>query len=544
MLETSYSFSDFNFSFQIIRDLVFQKEKVKPFINDFFTVENIYKQIKQKTFTPQQRQVLVAELKHQNSNINLSEKSKTNIVSLVSENTYTITTGHQLNLLSGPLYTIYKILQVIIWTEKLKETYNQLNFIPVFWMASEDHDFDEINHINLFNNKIEWKKNGQDDFVTGAIETDLSFIQTFSQPIIDLFDDETTKKSVSKFLNNYKNTSLARATRQLLNDLFGKYGLVIIDGNSVSLKKLFQPVIEKELTQKLTFNAVYKTNTNLKKSGYHNQVFLRECNLFYIKGKTVRHRIIRAEEGFKINNEFKTTHQLIEESKQYPERFSPNALLRPIYQELVLPNIAYIGGGGEIAYWLQIKGVFKQLNLTMPLLRVRDSYILLNSNQISKLKTLNLSIIDLKQNYDDLAKFYIRNNTTCDLSLRSEKEILTQLKTSILNKIDSNEIGLHRFVEAEMVKTNHQLEKIEKKLLQNEKKKQAQALNQIKKLKDKVYPDNGFQERQENFLQYIHIPNFIDYLKKELDLLTNDQAQIHLLKIKFYHANNGKFAIN
>jgi len=544
MLETSYSFSDFNFSFQIIRDLVFQKEKVKPFINDFFTVENIYKQIKQKTFTPQQRQVLVAELKHQNSNINLSEKSKTNIVSLVSENTYTITTGHQLNLLSGPLYTIYKILQVIIWTEKLKETYNQLNFIPVFWMASEDHDFDEINHINLFNNKIEWKKNGQDDFVTGAIETDLSFIQTFSQPIIDLFDDETTKKSVSKFLNNYKNTSLARATRQLLNDLFGKYGLVIIDGNSVSLKKLFQPVIEKELTQKLTFNAVYKTNTDLKKSGYHNQVFLRECNLFYIKGKTVRHRIIRAEEGFKINNEFKTTHQLIEESKQYPERFSPNALLRPIYQELVLPNIAYIGGGGEIAYWLQIKGVFKQLNLTMPLLRVRDSYILLNSNQISKLKTLNLSIIDLKQNYDDLAKFYIRNNTTCDLSLRSEKEILTQLKTSILNKIDSNEIGLHRFVEAEMVKTNHQLEKIEKKLLQNEKKKQAQALNQIKKLKDKVYPDNGFQERQENFLQYIHIPNFIDYLKKELDLLTNDQAQIHLLKIKFYHANNGKFAIN
>ncbi|HIP36401.1 MAG TPA: bacillithiol biosynthesis BshC, partial [Crocinitomix sp.] len=313
---------------------------------------------------------------------------------------------------------------------------------------------------------------------------------------------------------------------------------------SVSLKKLFQPVIEKELTQKLTFNAVYKTNTNLKKSGYHNQVFLREYNLFYIKGKTVRHRIIRAEEGFKINNEFKTTHQLIEESKQYPERFSPNALLRPIYQELVLPNIAYIGGGGEIAYWLQIKGVFKQLNLTMPLLRVRDSYILLNSNQISKLKTLNLSIIDLKQNYDDLAKFYIRNNTTCDLSLRSEKEILTQLKTSILNKIDSNEIGLHRFVEAEMVKTNHQLEKIEKKLLQNEKKKQAQALNQIKKLKDKVYPDNGFQERQENFLQYIHIPNFIDYLKKELDLLTNDQAQIHLLKIKFYHANNGKFAIN
>ncbi|HIP36311.1 MAG TPA: bacillithiol biosynthesis BshC, partial [Crocinitomix sp.] len=275
MLETSYSFSDFNFSFQIIRDLVFQKEKVKPFINDFFTVENIYKQIKQKTFTPQQRQVLVAELKHQNSNINLSEKSKTNIVSLVSENTYTITTGHQLNLLSGPLYTIYKILQVIIWTEKLKETYNQLNFIPVFWMASEDHDFDEINHINLFNNKIEWKKNGQDDFVTGAIETDLSFIQTFSQPIIDLFDDETTKKSVSKFLNNYKNTSLARATRQLLNDLFGKYGLVIIDGNSVSLKKLFQPVIEKELSQKLTFNAVYKTNTDLKKSGYHNQVFLR-----------------------------------------------------------------------------------------------------------------------------------------------------------------------------------------------------------------------------------------------------------------------------
>jgi bacillithiol biosynthesis cysteine-adding enzyme BshC len=531
MQKQSFSFNEFNFSSQLIKDLVEGKTEIKPFVQDFFSEEQMANQIKRKLFTDNQRTILVDSLQQQNKNIHLSELSLHNIELLKQENTFTITTGHQLNLMTGPLYSIYKILQVIIWREKLKKSQPNYHFVPLFWMATEDHDFEEINHIHLFNKKIAWEKENQENYIAGAITTDDNFEKQFTQPILELFNDDEVKNKVENYLAYYKNNNLATATRLLLNDLFGEYGLIILDGNDKALKQQFISVAGQELKHQVTHTTVGITNKKLNNLGYHNQVFLRESNLFYIENNRIRHRIVKTNTAFEINGQAKTESELIEELNEFPERFSPNALLRPVYQETVLPNLCYFGGGGEIAYWLQLKDLFDVLNLTFPLLRVRDSYVLLNKKQLNQLDDLGLSVLDLKQNYDDLIKLYINTHTTKELTLEQEKEALNQIKTAIINKTNSKDVGLSRFIESEVVKMNHQLEKIEKKLLQNEKKNQEQTLKQIKRLRDKIYPSNGFQERHENVLQYIHLSNFINDLKMKLEATITENISIKIFEV-------------
>ncbi len=526
----TFTFNDFKFSSQLVRDLVNESSKVTPLITNFFSEEHIIEQIKKKTFTQVQRQLLVERLKVQNQSLDLSILSQTNIEKLKHKNTFTITTGHQLNLLTGPLYSIYKILQIILWADHLNKSYSDYHFVPVFWMATEDHDFEEINHIHLFNKSIEWTKNNQNEFIAGAIETDSNFEETFAKPILELFNDVELKNKVLHYLKFYDKTNLANATRLLINDLFKTNGIVIIDGNDKALKQSFAPIMSKELNENITHKTVSKTNLKLNHLGYHQQVFLRESNLFYIDQHT-RHRIVKTNEGYNINGTYKTVDELTELLAHHPERFSPNALLRPVYQETVLPNLVYFGGGGEIAYWLQLKDLFNSLELTFPLLRVRDSYILLSEKQIKQMENLDLTVLDLKQNFDDLAKQFVKKHSKTDLNLEQQLQELQQIKKDLLNKVQKNDDGILRFIESEFAKMSNQIAKIEKKLLQSEKKHQDQTLNQIHKLKTKIYPDNGFQERYENFLQYIYIPEFIEQLKKTSEKYLDKQAHIKLFEL-------------
>ena len=529
MQKDSYSFSEFGFSSQIIRDLVSNNVKTKAFVNTFFSLKAFENQLKEKQFSEKERLVLKKTLIEQNLSIVLSDSTKLNIDSIQSKNTFTITTGHQLNLLTGPLYSIYKIIQVIIWSEKLKNEYPNNNFVPTFWMASEDHDFEEINHLNLFNSKFEITNNDQNNYIAGKI-TATNFDE-LSQKLLSKFSDEKLKDKIESYLSYYKGSNLACATRNLLNNLFGEYGLVIIDGDDRSLKTLFLPIIKKELIDSVTFKNVSQSNLELDKVGYHHQVFLRECNLFYIKDDKIRFRIIKTKDGFEINDKYFTTSELLDEANQFPERFSPNVLMRPVYQETILPNLVYFGGGGEIAYWLQLKNLFNTLNLTFPLLRVRDSYVLLSEKQINSISELNYSVFDLKQNIDDLTKAYVKNNSTSDISMNDEMDLFNQLKSKLHNKVDYKDLGIKRFIEGELVKIENQLHKIEKKLIQNEKKNLEKSIKQIQQLKSKIYPLNGFQERFENFLQYINQDDFISNLKSNAEQVLSDDPKISVFEM-------------
>lgn len=530
MNKSLYSFDEFNSSSLLIRSLLNESEKVAPFIEQFFSEEHLLERGKNKVFSDSKRTSLVQVLKTQNSDIKLSDISANNINKLNDKKTVCITTGHQLNMATGPLYTLYKIIEVINWCEKLNEKQAENHFVPIFWMATEDHDFEEINHVNLFGSKIEWQHKSVDNSVVGRIE--MNEVDEFIDHITDKFRDLDLKEVVSEFLKVYKtNATLASANRQMVNQLFGKYGLVIIDGDDKILKQSFKEIAKAEIEKNMTFSNVSDTNTELEGLEFHQQVYVRESNLFYIEPNGERVRIEKNGLEFLIKQQTYNVNQLQELLEKYPHRFSPNALLRPAYQESILPNIAYVGGGGEIAYWLQLKSTFKYLNIDFPLLKVRESVLLIDDRMTELMEKTGYSILDLKDNIDAILKDYVTKNQTVELSLQQQKKSLGDIKTTVLEKALAIDKNATAFIEAEFQRMENQLDKMEKKFIASEKKNQEKAIKQIEGLQNKLYPDGGFQERYYNYLGYIQVPDFIELLKTELKQRMTAKAAIQILNI-------------
>lgn len=529
MIQKTFSFRKFGFSSQVIRDLVDNNDKTADLVANWFSEDELIKQIDQKVFTAEQRRVLVSQLKSQNAKLNLSDATVKNIESLQNSNAWTITTGHQLNLLTGPLYSLYKIAQVITISEALKKRQPENYFVPVFWMATEDHDFDEINHINLFGNKIAWEKQDQENYIVGEVQP--NSIDSFLAEIEEKFRDEEQLKIVKEFTDCYRNAeNLAEASRMLVNKLFGDYGVVVLDGNDAELKKAFAPVAVKEIQEAFVYDEVSKANKALEEKGYHSQVFVRECNLFFIHESGKRERIARDGDVFEIGDKKYPATELVEMIESNPKQFSPNALLRPVYQETIMPNLTYVGGGGEIAYWLQLKGVFNRLNLTFPLLRVRDSILLMRGKELNDLEELGFEIPDLKQNVHDLVKKLALNDVEVEIQLDQELSDLDSIKQELLQKAETINKGLQGMIEAEFSKMQKSVKRIEAGLIKAEKGKHDQKAKKLTRLQQKIYPSGGFQERYENFISYfVSDSEFVNRIVTELEM--NDQPAIRVVEI-------------
>ncbi|MDO4881504.1 MAG: bacillithiol biosynthesis cysteine-adding enzyme BshC, partial [Capnocytophaga sp.] len=381
------SFKETGYFSSFITDYLSEKKELKSLYNRFPSIENFKNQIEEKNnnYPEYNRKILVKSLYKQYENIELYEKVKKNIELLEKNNTFTITTGHQLSLFTGPLYFIYKIISVIKSCQILKAQYPENEFIPVYWMATEDHDFQEINHFYIHQKKVVW-----DNDQTGAVgDFQTETLSQVSEALrVELGIGEEAKKILALFKNTYLNyPNLTSATRYLVNELFKEYGLVIIDGNDTDLKRLFIPYFKKDLLENVAYNQVNTTISVIKgiNHNYPAQVNPREINIFYLKNG-IRERIVKSEKGFEIHNTdiHFTEKELLDSLEQNPENFSPNVILRPMYQEVILPNLCYVGGGGELAYWLELKDFFASQNITFPMLMLRNSVLIISEKQIKK----------------------------------------------------------------------------------------------------------------------------------------------------------------
>src|SRR5690606_17655182 len=316
---------------------------LKPFYNRFPNLENFKHQIqeKQKSFTEEKRHLLSQRIMLQYGDNPISQHTLSNIDLLREHNTFTVATGHQLNLFTGPLYFLYKIFSAINLAEKLNKTYPTNYFVPIYWMATEDHDFEEINYFNLFGKKVKWNRDASG--AVGELSTDLPAGKARGlEQVKDLLkkelgESENANKLVAYFSKAYtQHDNLADATRFLANTLFYHSGLVIVDGNDAELKKCLIPYAEKEFSENLSFKKISQTTEKLTNLDYPEQVHPREINLFYLK-ENLRERIIEREEKFYINEteiSF-SKEEILKELHENPQRFSPNALLRPLYQEVI-----------------------------------------------------------------------------------------------------------------------------------------------------------------------------------------------------------------
>jgi len=499
VIKHKISYQDTKLFSTLVVDYLNENEEVSSFINHFPTVESFKKQIEEKKKSDTNRSVLVDVLKHQNSTFALSDKSTTNLDLLKLKNTFTITTGHQLCLFTGPLYFIYKIISTINLTEELIKEYPENNFVPIFWMASEDHDFEEVNHINLFGEKIVWDSNQKG--AVGKMSTE-SLKDIFIELRQVLGNSENAKKILSLFENAYQNhATLSDSTRYLVNELFGKYGIVIIDGDNKQLKNVFSPFIKRDILEKSNFHSLKYCSDKLSQK-YNLQAFVREVNFFRISEEK-RERIEGGVSEEEIDNNI--------------EIFSPNVLMRPLYQEYILPNLAYIGGGAEIAYWMQIREMFKKEEVCFPLLILRNSSMWIEEKDFTKFISLGFELKDLFCSENELHNKFIKKQSS--ISLDFEKIKIEKLYQGISDK--TSDVGMVSSIHSELKKQLKSFSKLEKKLLKSEKQNHETSLNQISKIKNKLFPKNSLQERFENIIPFYltYGEKFIETLKEELNPL-------------------------
>jgi len=502
---TSIPFAKTGYFSKTICDYLEQKTFIQDFYTNFPDLKGFEIQIKSriKFNDTLDRKTLVQTLRSQYQKLDTSLKTQENIESLLSENTFTVTTGHQLNLFTGPLYFLYKIISTINLTAQLKREFPTYNFVPVYWMATEDHDFEEIQYFNFQGNKIIWKK--ETEGAVGQIDTN---------GLQDVFDEFSKQLGNSNhaiaikelFKKSYlEHDTLSAATHYLANELFGQQGLVILDADKKALKKSFIFHIKNELINQTCHKEVSKTIGELEKN-YKIQVKPREINLFYMD-KNLRERIIFENGKFKVNNTdiLFSEKEILKEVDANPEKFSPNVLMRPLYQEVILPNLCYIGGGGELAYWLELKNYFNSLKVSYPILLLRNSALLITKKQGKKMQKLGISKEDIFQKQTALLKYKIKDISEINIDFspqRKQLEKMFQDLEALANQTDRSFLGA---VKAQEKKQINGFDKLEKRLLKAQKRKLSDIVERITILQNELFPNYSLQERNANFSEfYLH----------------------------------------
>lgn len=498
------SYQDTHSFSKLVLDYVNDDEFLQSFYSFRPDLDGLKKAVDARNFKGN-RAELVEVLTQQYQHIKTNKSVKHNIGLLADPNTFTITTGHQLNLFTGPLYFIYKIVTTINLALELKIAYPEKNFVPVYWMATEDHDFEEINHVKVDEKNISWIQ--QTNGATGRLSTKTVAAAVMAYKAY-LGISKNGKKLAKLVENAYlNNDNLADATRVLVNSLFENYGLVIINADDAKLKKQFGGIIQKDILEQNSAHLTEKTSQTLEQNGYKTQVNGREINFFYLIDN-LRERIIEKDNRYTVNHTEITfsKEELIQEIESHPERFSPNVIMRPLYQEVILPNIAYIGGGAEVSYWMQLKANFDFYQTDFPVLLLRNSALLIDQRSAENLNRLGFKLEDVFLPAEELKKIWIKNNSNANLSLADEmravQAVFDQIKLNAF-KIDKT---LENSADSAKTKTNHLLENLEKKLFRAEKRKHEVSLKQIDNVKNRLFPSGTLQERVVNIA-----PMYVNY---------------------------------
>lgn len=502
---------------KLICDYINADAKVRPLYNRFPNIDGFKGQIEEKgnSYSAEHRKVLCSALTKQYGTVTAAQKTLDRIALLKEPNTFTVVTGHQLNLFTGPLYFLYKIISTINLAAQLKDEFPEHNFVPVYWMATEDHDFEEINYFNFKGLKFQWNKEASG--AVGHLPT-TGLDEVFTLFANSIGDSSNAKDLKHLFQEAYiKHKNLTDATRYLANELFKDYGLVIVDGDDRELKRLLVPFMKKDIFEQTAFENVSDTVKEIQQisSDYPVQVNPREINYFYLNAG-IRERIIESKGRYIVNDteiSF-SKEELLHEMQTSPERFSPNVIARPLYQEVILPNLCYIGGGGEIAYWLELKSAFTAMNVSFPILLVRNSALLITTKQSEKLERMNLSKFDLFLKQSSLINKKIREISNIDIDFTPQKKLLEDQFIALYELAEKTDKSFLGAVKAQEVKQKKGLNALEKRLLKAQKVKLKDQVVRLTEIQNELFPQQSLQERNLNFAEF-----YLEYGKELLPLL-------------------------
>ena len=499
----------------LVNDYMESKGTAQSFVEYNATIDGYKKAIEQRASFSTNRKVLVEVLQNQytqltkevsgSSALNNKESFKLvndNVHLLLKENTFTVTTAHQPNIFTGPLYFIYKIVHAIQLAAELKKQFPQHNFVPVYYMGSEDADLQEVGSYNLAGEAYQW--NTKQKGAIGRMKVDDELIQLL-QNLEGYWSVKPLGKEALEVLKQayQKGKTISEATLALVHGYFGRYGLVVIQPDDAKLKSLFIDVMEKELRTGFSQKAIGATKEKLA-STYHVQSDGRDLNLFYLKENS-RARIEKQGSTYTVvDTDIRfTEEEIVKELHANPERFSPNVILRGVYQETILPGLAFIGGGGELAYWMELKNVFNEVKVHYPILQLRNSFMFMNEKQTAHWNSLGFTLEHLFKPVLELELGYIKNQTKENLALTNHIASLNDLYTSIQQDVIKIDTSLGDHAKNLSIQAQKKLALLEKKMIRAEKRKQQTSIDRIQAIKGSLFPRNSLQERVENFAEWV-----------------------------------------
>lgn len=527
---THIPYSQTGYFSKLATEYLAQDAAIQPFFNFSPDVAGINKAIEERAAFPTDRELLVSALNRQYEGLLASPLVQKNIASLINLNTYTITTAHQPNLLTGYLYFIYKILHAIKLAEQLNEEHPDKHFVPVYYMGSEDNDIEELGVFRFRGEKYIWDGDGQSGAV-GRMAT--AGLRPLLERLFKLLGppgkncDELQIMITEAYL---KHATVATATQYLVNELFGNYGLVVLNPDDAALKAAFISVMQDELLHSNAY-PIITAQTELLEANYKSQMFPRPINLFYLDTQ-LRERIEKKGDTWVVvNTDIKfTKEELIDELHTHPEKFSPNVALRGLFQETILPNVAFIGGGAELAYWLQLGTLFSHYKVFYPAILLRQSVLWIEAVQARLRQQTELGIQDIFKEDALLVRQYVAAHSINDWHTSTESEAMTQLFQKLKDKATSLDPTLKSAAEASLTKMKHQLSVLETKMLRAEKRKMQVELQRIARLRKALFPGNSLQERTENFTEYYlqHGAYYFDVVKDGIDPLSGNFLVVEL----------------
>ncbi len=462
----------------------------KDFLRTFFGFppekEHITDQIllKSQSFSKEKRERLAEAIRASYGQIKPSPAQIKNLESLKEENTFTISCGHQLNLAGGPMYVAFKILTILRYCDFLNHEFPEYQFVPVHWLANEDHDLDEISAFTFFGQSHSFRPEGSG--ASGAVSA-----RGLAGQMRSIRDMPSWMPEAYEACEN-----LNDATIRWLQHAFGESGLLVLDASQKSLKESFLPFALSELKEGWVEKEVLKQTERLEASGYKAQVYPRPINLFYL-AEGERLRLERSSDGYQTHDgKYRWSgNEAVEFFTANPEKLSPNVAFRPLYSQLILPDVAFVGGPAEISYWLQLKTVFEKTGTPFPVLIPRFSGMYISSNQKGRMEKLGLSAEDLF-----LEEHQIRKEIT---RMEWQKPDLEEVYAGLISLCRETDPTLVPALKSELVKIEKQMEGIEKRMAKAAEQKKEQEISQIKNLLAKLFPDGGLQERKESWLSFL-----------------------------------------
>lgn len=509
-------------------------EQVKNYYNINFRNENLYDELFEKVSSRKNsnKSNLVSILLNYYEGLKCSNKTKQNIEFLNDEKTIAVFTGQQVGLLGGPLYTIYKAFTSIKLAEYLNTKFKEYNFVPIFWMAGDDHDYEEISFINLINKENELAKITLDDGKgleinrgpVGDLQFDTNVLE-FSNLIKSNIRETEFTNGLTEMIDNVlqDGLSIKESFFRLMYQIFDDTGLIIFDPQQKNVKELLKPIFKKELTDyKIHNKDLLLTSADLD-DNYHAQVKIKPINLFY-SDETGRHLIEPIEDEYRLKGKRKrfTKEEIIELVDNYPERFSGNVLLRPICEDYLFPTGFYIGGPGEISYYAQVIPLYTHYGLQHPIVFPRASATIIEGNIAKILIKYNLSSQDFFNGKKELKETVI--NALADIDLEAEFSNASTKISEILNnlskKLTSIDQNLNNVSESTKNKISHLLEVMKNKSMKAQEQKFNSSLRQISKAQNLIYPNDNLQERELSIMNFVNKYGFefFDWIYNELEI--------------------------